>query len=144
MAEALVCDIITRLVHLHGRTVIEVTHRLHTCATADKIVVIKQGLVAEMGTHAELVARGGASVYQQMLQAQNPAEPSRGRFRLPLQRRAYTHSSAASESQPASRTSSVSAIASRHAHPLMSISKSAKIAAIAHFSNPARQMRTKL
>jgi ATP-binding cassette subfamily B protein len=43
-----------------GRTTIVVAHRLTTAARADGIVVMRHGRVAETGTHAELLARGGA------------------------------------------------------------------------------------
>ena len=42
-----------------GRTTILVAHRLPTARHADRILVIDDGLVAESGTHDELVARGG-------------------------------------------------------------------------------------
>lgn len=42
-----------------GRTVVIVSHRLSAVADADHIVVLQAGHVAEQGTHAELVARGG-------------------------------------------------------------------------------------
>ncbi|HEU4747748.1 MAG TPA: ABC transporter ATP-binding protein [Gemmatimonadaceae bacterium] len=42
-----------------GRTTIAVAHRLSTIATADTILVLHHGEVAERGTHAELVRRGG-------------------------------------------------------------------------------------
>ncbi|MBP3735882.1 MAG: ABC transporter ATP-binding protein [Lachnospiraceae bacterium] len=41
------------------RTVIMIAHRLSTVVNADKIIVLDNGHVAEEGTHAELVARGG-------------------------------------------------------------------------------------
>jgi ATP-binding cassette subfamily B protein len=44
---------------MHGRTTIVVAHRLSTAARADRIGVVKDGCLAELGTHAELVARGG-------------------------------------------------------------------------------------
>ncbi|MEU8153268.1 ABC transporter ATP-binding protein [Micromonospora sp. NPDC048986] len=42
-----------------GRTTLIVAHRLSQAATADRIVVLDQGRVAEHGTHAELLRAGG-------------------------------------------------------------------------------------
>ncbi|HEX9310184.1 MAG TPA: ABC transporter ATP-binding protein, partial [Gemmatimonadaceae bacterium] len=42
-----------------GRTTIAVAHRLSTIANADMILVLHHGEVAERGTHAELLERGG-------------------------------------------------------------------------------------
>jgi ATP-binding cassette subfamily B protein len=42
-----------------GRTTLVVAHRLSTVATADEIVVLEAGKVAERGAHAQLLAKGG-------------------------------------------------------------------------------------
>ena len=41
------------------KTVVVVAHRLSTVKNADQIVVLKDGAIAEKGTHAELIARQG-------------------------------------------------------------------------------------
>ena len=44
---------------LEGRTGLVIAHRLATVRGADRIIVLRDGEVAETGTHAQLVARGG-------------------------------------------------------------------------------------
>jgi len=44
---------------LDGRTVIAIAHRLHTAHDADRVCVVVDGAVAELGTHEELVAMDG-------------------------------------------------------------------------------------
>ncbi len=44
---------------MRGRTTIVIAHRLSTIENADRIVVLDAGVIAEIGTHAELLAKGG-------------------------------------------------------------------------------------
>ncbi|GAB2904018.1 ABC transporter ATP-binding protein [Streptomyces mayteni] len=57
-SEALVQEAMNRL--MRGRTVFVVAHRLSTVRGADRIVVLDQGRIQEVGSHAELLRRGGA------------------------------------------------------------------------------------
>ena len=56
-AEQLVIEALERL--MAGRTVITIAHRLSTIRDADNIIVLKDGVVAENGTHEQLLALGG-------------------------------------------------------------------------------------
>ncbi len=51
---------------MEGRTTLVIAHRLSTILHADRIVVIDQGRIAEVGTHAELLERNGeyAALYR--------------------------------------------------------------------------------
>ena len=44
---------------LEGRTAILIAHRLATAMRADRIAVVDDGGIVELGSHAELVALGG-------------------------------------------------------------------------------------
>ena len=73
-SEHLVVEALTRL--MKGRTVIMIAHRLSTIREADKIIVLKEGVVAEEGTHDELMKHGGA--YAELYRAQFPDAPPDG------------------------------------------------------------------
>ncbi|MHA7173872.1 ABC transporter ATP-binding protein [Arthrobacter monumenti] len=45
---------------LEGRTVIAIAHRLHTAHDADRIAVVEDGNISELGSHDELLAAGGS------------------------------------------------------------------------------------
>jgi ATP-binding cassette subfamily B protein len=55
--EALVERALGRL--MQGRTVIAIAHRLSTAEQADRVAVVAQGRLLELGSHRELLARGG-------------------------------------------------------------------------------------
>jgi ABC-type multidrug transport system fused ATPase/permease subunit len=45
---------------LHGRTVIAIAHRLFSAHDADRVAVVEDGKISELGSHDELVAAGGS------------------------------------------------------------------------------------
>ncbi len=66
-SEKIVINALEKL--MKGRTVITIAHRLSTIRFADKIVVIKDGVVAEEGSHEELIAK--KQIYAELYQIQN-------------------------------------------------------------------------
>jgi len=45
---------------VEGRTVVAIAHRLHTAHDADRVAVVEDGLISEIGSHDELVEADGA------------------------------------------------------------------------------------
>ena len=52
-----------------GRTTLIIAHRLSTIRAAHRILVIRDGVIAEQGSHEELLALGGA--YAELYNTQN-------------------------------------------------------------------------
>ncbi|AZM59929.1 MULTISPECIES: ABC transporter ATP-binding protein [unclassified Streptomyces] len=61
---------------LQGRTVIAVAHRLHTAHDADRVAVMEDGRLTELGTHDDLVAAGG--VYASLWHSWHGDRPASG------------------------------------------------------------------
>ena len=62
---------------VEGRTVVAIAHRLHTAHDADRVAVVEDGNITEIGTHDELVAANGA--YAALWRSwRDEPEPARG------------------------------------------------------------------
>lgn len=68
-------DVVSR-----GRTTIVIAHRLSTVITADEIIVLKDGQIAERGNHAGLLRAGG--LYASMWDRQREATEAEERLRI--------------------------------------------------------------
>ena len=65
-SEKMVQDALEKV--MQNRTSIVIAHRLSTIQNADKIVVLDKGQIAEQGTHAQLIAKGG--IYKKLVDLQ--------------------------------------------------------------------------
>jgi ATP-binding cassette subfamily B multidrug efflux pump len=65
--EAAIQDQLVNL--MQGKTVIAIAHRLSTIAAMDRLVIMDKGAIVEMGSHAELLKRGG--VYAELWERQS-------------------------------------------------------------------------
>ncbi len=65
-----------------GRTTLVIAHRLSTIIDADQILVIDQGIIAERGTHTELLQKGGlyAAAWEKQQRSQALAEETGNGF----------------------------------------------------------------
>ena len=75
-SERLVMEGLSKL--MRGRTVITIAHRLSTIRNADKIIVLDGGIVAEQGTHDELLALGGIYAELHRVQYERAASDAAG------------------------------------------------------------------
>jgi len=69
-SERLVQEALNRLIH--GRTVFVIAHRLSTIRHAHRIMVLNEGRIVQVGTHQELLSKGG--LYKKLYQNQEITE----------------------------------------------------------------------
>jgi ABC-type multidrug transport system fused ATPase/permease subunit len=77
-SEKILMEALERL--MEGRTVITIAHRLSTIRDAHKIIVLKDGIIAEEGTHSELIDRN--EIYAELYRIQSDATPPPGESQL--------------------------------------------------------------
>jgi ATP-binding cassette, subfamily B, bacterial len=58
-----------------GRTTFVIAHELRLVRSVDTILVLEDGLLAETGTHEELVSSGGLYARLYALQERDPVQP---------------------------------------------------------------------
>lgn len=75
-SERIVQEALGRL--MQGRTTIVIAHRLSTVMHADRIYVLDKGVIQEVGTHPELVAKGGVYAQLSKVQFDQPVEEPEG------------------------------------------------------------------
>jgi ABC-type multidrug transport system fused ATPase/permease subunit len=68
--EALIQDALEKV--MRNRTCLLIAHRLSTIRNADRIIVLHHGEVREVGSHAELMEKGG--IYHRLYQLQYERE----------------------------------------------------------------------
>ncbi|MBI5573599.1 MAG: ABC transporter ATP-binding protein [Elusimicrobia bacterium] len=66
-SEMLVQDALSRV--MEGKTTVVIAHRLSTVKSADKIIVIDKGKIADIGTHSELIEK--STLYKQLYELQD-------------------------------------------------------------------------
>ena len=78
-SEGLVQEALERL--MHDRTSIVIAHRLSTIQNADRIAVLEDGRLVELGSHSELIDQNGlyARLYQMQFKLEEPPAPARSR-----------------------------------------------------------------
>jgi ABC-type multidrug transport system fused ATPase/permease subunit len=96
--EEVILDALDRL--MEGRTTFIVAHRLSTLRRAHRIVVINEGKIVELGTHAELLLAGGLYAHLASLQGVAGSLPAAHAVRADTHVRRPSHQIAADHGGP--------------------------------------------